>query len=250
MSRSLLAFLLFCLALVLASGALIWHVGPTLAGLVVDQERRSSPYHLLRIVAPGADAAPVPDDDAGGGTLRARLLSLAAEDDGRLVWQGGGAELIEGPARLDGAALQLLSFASGAGVVQFFTSSGYRALEAGRGDATGRYLGTPVGPQTLATGRPSVIVLYRQKPGSVDAPLGAPGDAGWLALAPRHGGELRWAAPLALLRGQGPWDRLLMLQFPDRGAARAWLNDPATVTERALAGRHVDDVVVLLAYPV
>lgn len=254
MSRSLLAFLLFCLALVLASGALVWHVGPTLAALVVDQDRRTSPYHLLRIVPSGGEAAAVAAadaaaDDGAGASMRGRLLALAAEDGGRLVWQGSDAELIEGPVRLDGAALQLLTFDSGAGVVQFFTSTGYRALESERSSGTGRYLGTPTPPEALAANRASVVVLYRGKPGSIPRPLGVPGTSGWLAQVPRHGGELLWSAPLALVRGQGPWDRLLLLQFPDRSAARAWLEDAATVTERALAGRYVDDVVILLAHP-
>jgi uncharacterized protein (DUF1330 family) len=243
LSRSLLAFLLFCLALLLVSGALVWHVGPTLTGLVVDGERRASPYHVLRIV-PGAARAVVEN-----GGLRARLLALAAEDDGRLDWQGGDVEVIEGPVRLEGAAVQLLTFGSGGDLVQFFTSSGYRGLEADHGGSTGLYLGSAEAPGPLAGEQASVLVLYRAKGVADSAPLGVVGESGWLALVGRHGGTVRWQTPLAVLRGAGSWDRLLMLQFPHRQAALAWLRDPATATERAIAGKHVDDVVILLAQP-
>jgi hypothetical protein len=33
LSRSLLGFLAFCLLLVLATGGVVWYVGPTLAGI-------------------------------------------------------------------------------------------------------------------------------------------------------------------------------------------------------------------------
>ena len=38
MSRSFLAFLTFCLVLVAATGGVVWYVGPTLAGIVVDAD--------------------------------------------------------------------------------------------------------------------------------------------------------------------------------------------------------------------
>lgn len=237
MSRSLLAFLLFCLGLVGVSAALVWHLGPTLVGILVDQDRRAAPYHVLRIL-PRSDS-----DTEDVRARRARVLALAAEDSGSLIWQGGALDVVEGPVRLDGATLQVLTFASGGGVVQFLTRSEYRTLAAA---AAWRTYGTVTAPGELPPGRASVLVLFHAKPGSGDAPLGAPGEGGWLELASRHRGELRWQAAIDAIEGANGWNRLVMLQFPEAAAARDWLDEPATKTERALAARYVDDMVVLL----
>jgi uncharacterized protein (DUF1330 family) len=242
LSRSLLAFLLFCVALVAVSGALVWHLGPTLVGIALDRSQRNEPYHLVRIAPRSADVE-------AERAARARFLALAAEDGGSLTWQGGAMEVVEGPVRLDGSTLQVLTFATGGGVVQFFTRSDFRALADGPFGA-GQYFGTANAALELGAGRTSIVVLYRAKPDSGDAPLGVPGDSGWLARVPRHGGELRWHADASAFDRQGPWNRLLMLQFPDVASARAWLADPLTVTERALAARQIDQVVVLLVQPV
>jgi hypothetical protein len=41
----------------------------------------------------------------------------------------------------------------------------------------------------------------------------------------------------------------LLIQFPDADAAQAWLQDPTTVTERAIATKQVEAMTVLLIRP-
>jgi uncharacterized protein (DUF1330 family) len=241
LSRSLLGFLLFCLLLVLASTGVVWYMGPTLAGIVVDSDRRDNTYYLLQLLpAAAASAGDQPP------SYRSRFVTLAAADRGRLLWQGGGVEVIEGSLLLDVAGAQVMEFASGGDLVQMLTSSAYRTLESGSAAAPVRHLGSSQPPDMLATDAATVVVLYRaDAPGRI-APLGVPGDSGWLALLPRYQGRVCWDAPIDAIRGPGSWQRVLFLQFPELAAAEAWLADPDTVTERAIAGRSVDAMLVLL----
>jgi uncharacterized protein (DUF1330 family) len=242
LSRSLLAFLLFCVALVAVSGVLVWHLGPTLVGIALDPGKRTAPYHVLHLTQrAGADAE-------AQRAARTRLLTLAAEEGGSLLWQGGAVEVVEGPVRLDGSTLQVLAFASGGGVVQFFTRSDYRALAADSPGA-GLSYGSVDPPGELAVVQASIVVLYRAKPDGGEATLGVPGESGWLERVPRYGGDLRWHAGISPIDRQGSWNRLLVLQFPDVASARRWLADPLSVTERALAARYIDQVVILLVQP-
>jgi uncharacterized protein (DUF1330 family) len=254
LSRSLFGFLLFCLVLVLASAAVVWYLGPTLTGIAFDGERRDSPYYLLQLL-PREALRPGPDQPS----YRSRFLALAEADQGRPAWQGSVAEVLEGPVLLDVAAVQLVAFATGGELVQMLTSSGYRSLRSAASELELPLLGSAVAPQRLQTEAASVLVLYRSEkdtagePGGEPAagpPLGVPGGRGWLVLVPRFGGEVRWQAPVAPIRmgggGAPPWNRVLLLQFPDAAAAEAWLDDPRTATERAIARKHVDDMVVLL----
>ena len=116
LSRSFLAFLTFCLVLVLATGGVVWYVGPTLAGIVVDESRREQPYLLLQLL-PAAAVAQTPANPS----YRARFAALAAEDGAELVWQAGAVEVIEGSVLLDVAGAQVLRFPTGADLVQMFT---------------------------------------------------------------------------------------------------------------------------------
>jgi uncharacterized protein (DUF1330 family) len=243
-SRSLLAFLTFCLLLLLVSAGLVWYVGLTLTGIVFDAERRDSPYYLLQLVPleyvePGGEAA----------SYRARFVVVAAEDEGRLAWQAGRLEVTDGHLRPHVDELQLLEFASGRSVVRMLTSDRYRELKAALGPDSVHLLGSSQGPPELAADEATVVVLYRQRAAAAHAPLGEPGLSGWLTLLPRFGGSIGWDAPLEVIRGGSVWNRALLLQFPDAEAAEAWFADPVTATERAIARRSVDSMVVLLARP-
>jgi len=233
---------MFCAVLGLATAGVVWYVGPTLAGIVVDQSRRDHPYYLLQLL-PRAAVGPGPETPS----YRSRFAALAAEDAAALVWQGGQTEVVEGSALLDVAGAQLLRFETGADLVQMLTSSAYRSLRAGFGEMTVPLLGSAAGPGQLAGDQASVVVLYHRAADAPEAPLGSPDHAGWLQLVPDHGGELRWQASVSPIRDPDDgWNRVLLLQFPDGLAARAWLEDPATVTEQAIADRHVDALTVLL----
>lgn len=249
MSRSFLAFLVFCLVLVLVSAGVVWYVGPTLAGIVFDTSRRENPYYLLQILPPAPAAA-----DAETPSYRALFLALAAEDQGRPLWQGGSAEVMEGPALLDVGSVQVLEFDTGGDLVQMLTGSGYRALRSGAGTLDTHLVGTPEAPGALEPGTPSVLVLYRAADGDEAAgqprePLGVPGSSGWLRLLPDYGGVVRWRTEVEPIRDTRGWNRMLLVQFADAGAARAWLQDAETITERAIAGMHVDDMLVVLLQP-
>lgn len=244
MSRSLLAFLIFCALLVLGSAGLVWYMGPTLAGIVIDESRRENPYYLLQLWPEAAVAI-----DAGDPSYRARLNALAREEQGRVLWRGGQADVHAGSLLLDAASAQVMEFESGADLVQLLTSSPYRALQAGFGDLPVNYLGSATPPPPLSSDLTTVLVLFRVGDGQSAEPLGEPGATGWLALVPRYQGRLLWRTAVEGIRGAGPWNRLLVLQFPDRTGALSWLQDPATVTERALAARHVDDMTVLVVQP-
>lgn len=244
MSRSFLAFLSFCLLLLLASAGIVWYVGLTLSGIVFDPDRRDHPYYLLQLLPmqslePGAD----------GHAYRTRFVAVAAEDEGRLVWQAGRVQIADGHLRPAVEAVQLLEFGSGASLVRMLTGHGYRQLQAALGPDSVHLLGSSQPPRELAADEATLLVLYRHRPEGPPAPFGEPGQTGWLALLPRFGGSVGWDAPVEVIRGDSAWNRVLLLQFPDLRAAEDWLGDPVTSTERAIARRHVDSVVVLTAPP-
>ncbi|MEQ8859989.1 MAG: hypothetical protein RIC56_15200 [Pseudomonadales bacterium] len=244
MSRSFLGFLGFCLLLALVTAGVVWYMGPALAAIVVDGERRENPYYLLQMLPRAA----VVGDNADP-SYRARFVTLAAEDDARLLWQGGAADVAEGSILLDVAGAQLLEFASGADLVQMFTSSAYRALDSAVGTLPVRQVGSATEPLPLAPDRATVIVFYRADEGAGALPLGRAGEGGWLRLLPDYGGDVRWDAEVDVIRSGGNWSRVLLLQFVDVAAAASWLADPATVTERAIAAKNVDALTAIIVQP-
>ena len=244
MSRSLLGFLVFCLLLVVATGGVVWYVGPTLAGIVIDEARRESTYYLLQLLPAGAMRA---GDDTG--SYRGRFVELAGEESGALIWQGGAVEVIDGSVLLDVSGAQLLEFDTGVNLVQMLTSSAYRELESSAGELAVLQVGASQAPDALAPDQATVAVLYESDMPAIRAPLGVPGERGWLALLPRFQGEVRWDTAVAAVRGDAPWNRVLLLQFPSSAAAQNWLMDPVTVTERAIARKQVDGMTVLLIAP-
>ncbi|MFW6093601.1 MAG: hypothetical protein ACODAC_06455 [Pseudomonadota bacterium] len=245
MSRSLTGFLVFCLLLGAAAAAVVWYVGPTLAGIVIDTERRERPYYLLALLPESATRAA-----AGERSYRARFASLAAEEGGAPVWLGEQAQPVEGTHVLDVAAAQLIEFDSGGSLVQLLTSSAYRDLRGAADAPRTRLLGTAVQPAQVTAGSAAVLVLYEHDVDAAeDAPLGAPGEAGWLKLVPRYGGALRWQADVDGIRDAAGWNRLLLIEFANAADARGWLDDAETMTERAIAGQYVDELAVLVLQP-
>lgn len=244
MSRSLLGFLLFCLVLVATTAGVVWYVGPSLAAIVIDGERRENPYYLLQLLPAAAVTGNVGDP-----SYRARFVTLAAEDDADLLWQGGRAEVVEGSVLLDVAGAQILEFPTGADLVQVLTSTAYRALDDAVGRRSVRFVGTARAPLALAPDLASVVVLFQVDEASGPLPLGRAGEGGWLKLLPEHGGSVRWDAAVDVIGSDETWNRVLMLQFPGVAAAERWLGDPVTVTERAIAAKDVDALTALVVQP-
>lgn len=243
MSRSLLGFLTFCLLLALVSAGVVWYVGPTLAGIVVDAERRENPYFLLQLLPQAATSA-----DGQTPSYRSRFVTLAGEEQGRLLWQGGSVDVAQGSVLLDIASVQLLAFESGVDLVQLLTSTAYRSLDSGFGGLAVHQIGSVTPPHELAPDKSTVAVLYRTEADAV-TPLGVPGDEGWLALVPRYQGSIHWETEISVLRGDESWNRILLMQFPTSAQAFGWLQDPVTVTERAIAAKEVDGLTALVIQP-
>jgi hypothetical protein len=247
-NRALLGFLVFCLVLVAATGVLVWHIGPTPTAIAFDGARRSEPYFLLQFIPQDAnarrDAVPA---------RRAGLVVVAGVDGGERIWSAGSTRRYESRARhgsYRGAmeAVDAFAFDRGRDVVQVLTGAEYRELAADP-NLTTLLAGTATPPSAIDPAAVSVLVLFEVMGGNLRHPLGEPGESGYLAVLGEHGGRLAWDAPIDWIRGSQEWNRLLLLQFPDAAAAGAWLRDPVTVTERAIASRHLGDLLVLVALP-
>ena len=86
---------------------------------------------------------------------------------------------------------------------------------------------------TLRVKNPETLAAYREKAAD--------------ALA-RHGGSVAQASTeLSLIEGTGPLpDGVAVLSFPDREAARAWINDPELASTHALRTQGADTQITLL----
>ncbi len=241
----------FCLLLALASAVGVWYMGPTLAGIALDSESRENPYFLINLMveqdAGLADPATV--DSAPG--YRTAFLNLAAKDGAELQWQAGQLRIAEGSPLLAVDQAQLLRFPTGGHLVQMLTGGGYRQLESGRDASPAQLLGSSLEPASFPMHGAIVLALLRMKGGVPDASIGFPNQTGWLTLLGDYDGRVIWNAPLDAIRGPArggkPWDQVLTLHFPSRAAAEAWLADPTTMTERAIAERVIEDALLLVA---
>jgi hypothetical protein len=248
LSRSLVGFLFFC-ALLLGAGAfLVWYVGPTATAIAFDGDRREAPYFLLQLIPQGSGAAP-----EGIAEHRAGLVTAAGADGGRQIWSAADtrrheSRTREGSYRGAMAALDLLAFDRGAELVQMLTGAEFRALAAGPEPGV-LLAGTGIPPQALRGSDVTVVLLFQVVDADVTQPLGEPGRAGWLAALDDHQGRLAWDAPLDWVRGSQAWNRIALLQVPDAALAAAWLRDPTTLAERAIASRYLGDLLVLVALP-
>lgn len=86
---------------------------------------------------------------------------------------------------------------------------------------------------TLKMKDPEALAAYREKAGA--------------ALA-RHGGAILQASTeLTRLEGDQPLaDGVAILTFPDRGAARAWIDDPELADTHALRTKGAQTLITLL----
>lgn len=251
LSRSLIGFVCFCLLLALASAIGVWYMGPTLAGIALDSESRENPYYLLNLMV---EQAVGPEDGTSAESApgyRAAFLTLAAKDGAELQWQAGQLDIAEGSPLLAVDQAQLLRFPTGGDLVQMLTGSGYRQLESSRGGPPAQLLGSLVEPASFPMHGAVVLALLRMKEGVPFASLGSPNQTGWLTLLGDYDGRVIWNAPLDAIRGSGrgteSWDQVLALHFPSQAAAQAWLSDPTTMTERAIAERVIEDALLLVA---
>jgi hypothetical protein len=248
LSRALIAFLVFCVLLLAGSVWLAWYVGPTVARIAFDAERREQPYFLLNLTPPSHEATP-----AAAAGQRSTLLELAIADGGRPLWSAGitrrhESRALRGSFRGAMEHLDLVAFARGGDVVQMLTGAPFLEL-AGAAPGPLWVVGTSVPPADLVSGAVTVVVLYHAVADSPPEPLGTPGRDGWLRALDDYGGRRVWDAPVDWVRGREQWNRVLMLQFSDAPAASAWLRDPVTLTERAIVSRYLGDLLVLVAFP-
>jgi len=223
MNRSLLGFLLFVAALLVAAGFGVWWLGPPVVELALDDSRRSEPYFLLNLT----DADP-------GGEYVPGLAALARAEDGEMLWRGSLTRLLDGRVADEWADAVLFRFAAGGDVVQMITSPEYRALVEGRRILL---LGSAV-PLTGLDERGNLILgLLEARDGG--RPMQ---DAVAVLTASLAGfdGTLLWDGPVDRLAGDAVWDRLLLVSFATEEGAKAWFRDPAVETERAL-GRTAFD---------
>ncbi|MGE0625344.1 MAG: hypothetical protein AB7I04_07525 [Pseudomonadales bacterium] len=221
MSRSFLTFVFFVLVLALGAGVLLWWAGPAMVSLALDEERRSTPYYLVHLLD---EAEPAAYFQTFGGLLR--------EEGAQLLWRGSLKALHAGRSRDELTDVALLEFGEGSAVVQMLTSGAYRTLTSGRAPVL---LGTPEPPGPIV--QDEVLLLWLlalgrgTDPGVLD---------GLMSSATARNGQLVWSTPVSVLEGDRSWDYMILLAFPDEATLNAWLDDPETVTERALSRRYYD----------
>lgn len=236
MSRSLAGFLAFLLVLVLAGILGTWILGPNLVRLAFDEERRNTPYYLLSFAA-GEAGAEYPS------TYRAGLAELVVADGGQLLWQARTVQVSEGRVLDEWRDVQLFEFPRGADFVAMLTSSSYRGIVDAHPGVSRMMLGTSMAPDALAGGQATVLSLLTvdSQQDSVDAAIHS-----LLGNLGSYEGGLIWDTQIEDLEDQWPWNRAVMLTFPTVAQAEGWLRDPATVTERALAGTAAKQRVTLI----
>jgi uncharacterized protein (DUF1330 family) len=218
MSRSLVSFLLFLAVLLLAAGAGVWWLGPSVVELALDEDRRSEPYYLLTLT-----------DSSQGGDYVRDVAALARNEGGEMLWRGGLERLLDGRVADEWQDAVLFRFSAGGGVVQMITSPEYRSLARGRkvmlvGSAE------PVGD--VATRSVAVLGLLESRD---DDQASTDAVAGITARLADSGGALSWNGPMDVLAGDAGWNRGLLVTFADERQAEAWFRDPGVETERALA---------------
>lgn len=228
MNRSLLTFLTFVLLLLGGAGLLVWWVGPAMVSLALDDERRDAPYYLIHLLA---------ESDSSG--YFQQFGQLLREEEAQLLWRGTLRGLHSGRSRDEMADVALLEFQAGAGVVRMMTSSAYRSLTK---TAQPVLLGSARPPGPIAQDEALILWLLETVEGADLAVLDGIGES-----AGDYGGQLIWSESVDVLEGDRPWNRALLIAFPDGAAVTAWLADPGTATDRALTRRqYVTDAMLEL----
>ena len=219
MNRSLVAFLVFLGVLLGGFAVFIWWVGPVMVSLALDEEGRTTPYYLLHLL-----------DDENPADYFQEFGTLLRQEEAQLLWRGRVKALHAGRSRDELADVALLEFGAGADVVQMLTSSAYRALTRRSAPIL---LGTPEAPGPVAQDEVLLLWLLETVPG------GEPMDLSLLTVSTAEfHGQLVWSTRVDVLSGDRPWNHVLLIAFPDSQSVRAWLANPETETDRALARRY------------
>lgn len=227
MNRSLLTFVAFLLLFAGGAGLFMWWVGPAMVSLALDDERRNTPYYLIHLL----------QRDSSG--YFQRFGQLLREEEAQLLWRGTLRGLHSGRSRDEMADVALLEFQAGAGVVRMMTSSAYRSLTETTQPVL---LGSARPPGPIAQDETLILWLLETVEGADLAVLDGLGHS-----AGDYGGQLIWSERVDVLEGDRPWNRALLIAFPDGAAVAAWLADPGTATDRALIRRqYVTDAMLEL----
>lgn len=217
------SFLIFLVALAGVSALGVWWFGPDIASLAIDDSRRNQPYYLIHFATV--------DDSAG--SYFSTLNDLAGEEEGELLWRGELMQLRTGKQADEWRSMHVLGFARGADVVQMMTAAEFRSL---LGSQRTLLLGTVAKPMDLAATRYLLVWLLRYREGYEDAAKSAIESV--LRTTASYAGKVVWNTAADPFGGSQEWDHIVALSFNDSADAAAWLDDPLTVTERALARKY------------
>ena len=236
MSRPLVGFLLFCMVLGGIGGLVAWVVGPTLVALALDDEQRNQPYYLLHFSAVESG-----DWEDYMRAYQEPMQHLVIADGGQLLWQGETLQLVEGSVRDEWTQVVLARFSRAAEFVQMITSSQFREISAANPVAR-VVVGIREDPGDLAEDAVVVLYLFR-----LDETAESQGMTRQMVNLDQYGGLIVWETPISVIAGEvEDWDQLIALQFATAERAESWLRDPASITERAIAKRNMQQVVILL----
>lgn len=187
--------------------------------LALDEDRRSAPYYVIHLLEA---QDPARYFQAFGGLLR--------EEEAQLLWRGSLQALHSGRTQDEIGDVALIEFGAGSSVVRMLTSSAYRQL-------TDRdqpiLLGSASPPGPIAQDESLVLWLVEVVEGGDVAELES-----LSASAGEFRGQLIWSAAIDVLDGERSWNHVLLIAFPDASALNAWVNAPATATNRALVRRQ------------
>lgn len=223
MNRSLASFLTFLMVLALAAAGGVWWLGTDLVDLALDEDRRTAPYRLLHFA----------DADAAAGDYAGTLTALVRSEEGDLVWRGGLDRLLDGRSEDEWQDLMVFDLPRGGGLVQLVTSPEFRELTDGRRTLL---LGTSAPALQLAS--TGILLVWLQSDPEADQQRRAAHAAVTTSIAP-FGGTLVMQGELDQVSGDSPWNHVLVMAFEDAQQARNWFRDPASVTERTLATKHL-----------
>ncbi len=222
MSRAISGFIVFCLLLTAAVGALVWWVGPNLLSLAFDRQSARTPYFVvfLRRSDPTGYAQAFTRLYASGG--------LESEPAGKLYWHQNNLALISGKRADEWEYLDVVRFETGRDFVRLATSVEHRDLAGLLDDRV--IFGTKTPPAVLQP-RPLQLWLLAREPqaGALEQWSAGPAEAGV---------RIVWDAPVTVLEGAAgtheDWDRLLVLDIADSQAGLSWLGSPEAQTALSL----------------
>jgi uncharacterized protein (DUF1330 family) len=222
-NRSLASFLTFLMVLAIAAAGGVWWLGFDLVDLALDEDRRAAPYQLLHFA----------DADAPSGDYAGTLTALVRSEEGDLAWRGGLDRLLDGRSEDEWQDLMIFDLPRGGGLVQLVTSPEFRELTEGR-----RTLLLGTSAPALKIAQTGNLLVWLQADPEPDDPRRQALDAVTASIG-SYGGTLIVQGELDQVAGDSPWNHIAVMSFADAQQARDWFRDPASVTERALATKHL-----------